>query len=212
MSHKKILIGAGIGLFIMSWMLGYVWSDLVDLKRAWIQERRDQSFISPNIPQPVVEAFSVEFSALRVATTYQTLPDTPFKSADGKDRRVSDFAGKPILVNFWATWCTPCVVELPALEKLKNHYEGRLNVLAIAIEEGKTIQDIAAFLDKRRIGEFAGYLDPDGEISRNLSIHGLPTSFLIGSDGAILYRFEGDADWTAASSRAFFDAIVLQNK
>jgi len=171
-----------------------------------------EEFIPPGVPKSVAGAFATQFTALRAATRAQTLPDLPFKDIHGKTWRMEDFQGRPTLVNYWATWCAPCVVELPSLQKLADHYEGRLNVVAIALDPTADAAKIADFLKNRMLGDFAGFLDEEGALMAPLGLRGLPTSFLLGSDGLILYRFEGDADWASAHSRAFFDVFLMQNR
>jgi thiol-disulfide isomerase/thioredoxin len=167
------------------------------------------AFSPASVPAEVAAAFSAEFAALHVADTAMALPDLPLTGPDGNPVRIKDFAGKPLLVNLWATWCAPCVVELPTLKRLAEHYEGRLQVIGIALEAGKSHQDILSFLDQRGLGDFAAFMDLDGRFAGALSVKGIPTSFLIGSNGLILYRFEGDANWTSAESKAFFDVFLL---
>lgn len=209
MSTKKIFIPVAFVLFILSGVAGYLMPGYLESRRA---EALRRDFTAPAIPDEVVAAFSRSFNDLSVATEPKYLPDGAFFKVGGGEARFSDFAGKPTLVNLWATWCAPCVVELPSLQKLAEHYEGRLNVIALSIEENKTQAEIADFLEKRMLSSFAGYVDKNGTILKNLGVAGIPTSFLIGSDGLILYRFQGDADWTSEESRAFFDALLLQKK
>lgn len=209
MHNKKIFILVAFALFIISGVIGYYGPD-------WFKARQEETlranFVPLAISEEIVKNFSLQFNELSQATEPKFLPDTPFLTQSGGRTRISDFAGKPTLVNLWATWCAPCVVELPHLQKLAEYYDGRLNVIAISIENNKTPADITDFLDKRQISAFAGYVDTQGDIMKNLGIRGIPTSFLIGSNGLILYRFEGDADWTSAQSKAFFDAFLLQNR
>lgn len=210
MSRKKILIAIlGLSAFILAGAAGYFVPD-------WVKQYRvagimDRPFAQPEIPEVVVSAFAAQFQKMRVSTEPMRLPDDAFMGPDGKKVRFSDYHGKPVLVNFWAVWCPPCIVELPSLEKLKRFYDGELEVVAVSVDQGKTGDDIRTFLEKRRIGSFAAYLDKDGAFTRKVNIGGLPTSFLVGSDGYILYRFEGDADWVSPDSKMFFDQFLLQN-
>lgn len=208
MQNKIILTGLAVVLFIVSAVGGYYGPKWLYQYR---QARMVESFKPGAVPEKIVRTFGSQFQNVLTAIEPKTLPEDSFSSLDRKSMSIADFAGKPVLVNMWATWCAPCVVELPSLMKLKDYYEGRLNVIGIALEPGRDVKDIGDFLEKRQLGTFAGYLDAKGDFGKNLGIRGLPTSFLIGSDGVILYRFEGDADWTSEASRAFFDAFLLTN-
>ncbi|PZO84234.1 MAG: hypothetical protein DI626_08410 [Micavibrio aeruginosavorus] len=160
------------------------------------------------VPEQIYSAFAAEFPKASVSKVPEFLPDVVMKKIDGTEHRFADFKGTPTLVNLWATWCTPCIVELPSLQKLSEHYKGRMNVIAVSVDQGRDLAAISGFLEKRMVGDFAGYLDITGGFIGNPNISGIPTSFLIGSDGLILYRFEGDADWTSETARAFFDSFL----
>jgi thiol-disulfide isomerase/thioredoxin len=209
MRNKTIFTTIVALLFIASALTGMYWPNMVASYHA---TRDASSFVPASVPERETANFGGQFNKVLIATEPQRLPENSFVDIDGKKVRIADFAGKPTLVNIWATWCPPCVIELPSLEKLAKHYDGKLNVIAIALEEGKAPKDIAAFLEKRPVGRFAGYLDQSGDFRKNLGLRGVPTSFLIGSDGLILYRFEGDADWTSPDSQAFFDLFLLQKR
>ncbi len=210
--RNKIILAVFLCLFaVLSWLY-YSW-----YAPEWEEDARAQalidSFVPADVPENILNPFAADFNSVSRATEYQTLPDSPFIKI-GKEGEVyfRDFTGKPTLVNLWATWCAPCVVELPSLQKLEKHYKDHMNVIAVSVQDVKTPPEIAQFLEKRQIGDFAAYADPDGLIVKNLGIRGIPISFLIGSEGQILYRFEGDADWTSERSRAFFDHFLFQKK
>lgn len=209
MQNKSLFIGIALALFVVSGVVGYFGPPIYDRYR---HEQMRAVFVPPGVPKSRTEAFAAQFSSLSASTEPQRLPDDAFLTADGKKVRFSDFAGKPLLVNFWATWCTPCIVELPSLNRLSEHYKDQMNVIAVALEPSKKPADIAEFVESRGIGGFAAYLDDGDTVGKKLALRGIPTSFLIGSDGLILYKFEGDAEWTSEESRAFFDVFLLQKR
>lgn len=205
MRHKKILIAAGLFLFIISVYAGYFGPDFLKARRI---DAVRAGFTPAPVPEEIYTAFAGEFARAQVSTAPQFLPDIVLDKTDGTQRKFSDFEGKPTLVNLWATWCAPCVVELPSLQKLSEYYKGRINVVAVSVDQGRDLAAISGFLEKRMLGDFAGYLDVAGGFLGKSDISGVPTSFLIGSDGLILYRFEGDADWSSETARAFFDSFL----
>lgn len=208
MSHKKILIVAcALAAFFLAAAAGFYASGLKA-----VNPKEDAAFVPAGVSLENEVPFSREFSQFHKATEPMRLPEEEFVTTKGKTTKVADFSGQPVLVNLWATWCAPCVVELPALKRLSEHYEGRLRVVGIALDPTKDEQGIADFLEKRSLGDFAAYLDKTGKFGGKLGIRGLPTSFLIGSDGLILYRFDGDADWTSAASKAFFDEFLTLDR
>lgn len=164
----------------------------------------------PDVPEDIFGAFAQDFSVVRAATEPMRLPDVEILAPGGKPFRLSSFDGKPTLVNMWATWCTPCIVELPSLQKFAEHYKDRMNVIAISLDPMKKQEEIADFLLNRSLSDFAAYFDHTGKFGAELGLRGIPTSFLIGKNGQILYRFEGDADWTTPYAQEFFDFILKE--
>src|SRR6185437_8753104 len=109
-----------------------------------------------------------------------------------------DFKGRVLLVNLWATWCGPCVEEMPALERLQAQLGDKLTILAISEDRGGEAA-VAPFLAKNDIKQLAIYLDPKGAATSAFGAEGLPTSYLIAADGTILGKEEGGAKWDDAA-------------
>lgn len=210
MKNKTIFAVVAFAVFVLAALGGYFGPGLYhDWRR---EEFRKMVFVPPEIPAPVLRSFSDQFRQTLPAKDVMFLPEDPFKTLSGKTVRFSDFAGKPVLVNFWATWCLPCVAELPSLKNLAKQFDGHMHVVAVSVDQGKVADQLSSFLEKRDVGDFAAYHDDTGSIAKNLGMRGIPTSFLIGSNGQILYRFEGDAEWDSPVSMEFFNAFLLQNK
>lgn len=125
----------------------------------------------------------------------KTLPDVVFHDAEGKDVRLADFKGEVLLVNLWATWCPPCVAELPALDTLQAKLRDKgLHVVAISLDR-KPVSDVAAFLEERRVEQMKLYIDTDRQIPLKWQYAGVPASFLIGRDGVVIEQFDGPREW-----------------
>jgi thiol-disulfide isomerase/thioredoxin len=106
---------------------------------------------------------------------------------------------KPLLVNIWATWCAPCVKELPTLDKLaaSHRVDGQLGVVTISQDSGPQAS-VAAFLKKLNANDLGAYQDDKMALSGALGPDTvLPTSILIGADGKEVWRYVGDLDWTS---------------
>lgn len=122
-------------------------------------------------------------------------PAAMFTGPDGKPAKLADFKGRPVLVNLWATWCAPCVKELPTLDKLAA--SGAIQVLAISQDFGPH-PSVVAFLKSRQIGTLKAYQDDKMALSGALGPDTvLPTSILVGADGKEVWRHVGDLDWTS---------------
>jgi thiol-disulfide isomerase/thioredoxin len=122
-------------------------------------------------------------------------PDISFNDPDGNSTTLAAFAGKPTLVNLWASWCAPCVKELPTLDRLARAEQGRLNVVAIS-QDMAPHASVEAFLQAHKIETLDSYQDPKMALSPALGAEVLPTSVLFDSNGREVWRFVGDQDWT----------------
>jgi len=128
-------------------------------------------------------------------------PATPkpgsFKDANGKALSLADFAGKGLVVNMWATWCVPCVAEMPALDQMaaKLAAEG-IVVLPLSSDRGglKTVQ---RFYAAHEIAHLGIYLDAFGESAEAWGARGLPTTMIVDRKGQERARLEGGIDWTS---------------
>jgi thiol-disulfide isomerase/thioredoxin len=127
-------------------------------------------------------------------------PDTLFKTPDGTDTSIAKLGGKPLLVNLWATWCAPCVKELPTLDALEAAQQGKLAVIAVSQDMGPQ-GSVNAFLDTKKIGRFAAYHDPEMALSSALGVQVLPTSILYDATGKEVWRYTGDLDWMGGEAR-----------
>lgn len=131
------------------------------------------------------------------------LPDFRFKDADGRTLTLTDFRGKDVLLNIWATWCAPCRKEMPSLDRLQKQLGGpKFTVVAVAVDKSgrKAVDDFYA-----RIGieHLAKYVDASGETTHQLGIAGVPTTLLIDRRGQEVARRVGAAPWDSPKMKAF---------
>lgn len=135
-------------------------------------------------------------------------PDFDLPGLDGQTVRLSDFRGKKaVFLNFWATWCPPCRLEMPTMEKAYQEYKSRgLEILAVSIDAGpKSV--VKNFLQEFKLS-FPALLDPKMEVLSLYRISGIPASFLIDKQGIIRHRELGYRDWTDPESRKMLDEIL----
>ena len=129
----------------------------------------------------------------------QLVPDAIFKNPDGGDISLAKFKGSAVLVNLWATWCAPCVKELPTLDALaqSHNVDGELGVIAISQDSGPHAS-VAAFLAKLKIKDLGAYQDSQMALSGALGPDTvLPTTILVDARGREVWRYVGDLDWTS---------------
>jgi thiol-disulfide isomerase/thioredoxin len=123
--------------------------------------------------------------------------DAIFTDAAGTPHRIADFAGKGLVVNCWATWCLPCVAEMPALQALAQKVAGD-NILVLALSSDRGGADVVRkFYAAHDITALPIWLDPKAAASGAWGVAGLPTTLIIDRQGRERGRFEGAVDWAA---------------
>jgi thiol-disulfide isomerase/thioredoxin len=129
------------------------------------------------------------------ASAPQPLPEIRFQEDDGKPYRLSDFRGKVVLLNIWATWCAPCRKEMPALDRLQQKLGGPdLQVIALSIDNGGAAA-VRRFYEEIGIRALAIYVDPTTEATGKLRTLGIPTTLLLDREGRERWRKTGPAEW-----------------
>lgn len=126
----------------------------------------------------------------------ETVPAISFTTATGEARSLKDYVGTGIVLNFWATWCAPCVEEMPSLAKLAGAvHDDNVRVLPLSSDHGGA-PVVERFYTQRDIQGLPILLDPHGDAARAFGSRGLPTTVLIDAAGRERGRYEGGADWT----------------
>lgn len=129
-------------------------------------------------------------------------PDISFSDAVGNSLTFRDFRGKVLLVNLWATWCAPCVKEMPSLDRLERALGGdRFQVVALSVDR-EGLEKVQPFFAQLGIRDLGIFLDPPGQALRAFRALGLPTSYLIDADGRVLGSFAGAKEWDSDASIA----------
>ncbi len=144
-------------------------------------------------------------------------PTLPLRSLDGATFNLSQYRGKVVVLNFWATWCLPCASEMPSLDRLAATADpSRLVVIAVAIDKDGATQ-VIPYLASRNLTHLAVALDPDqqlGSLGVNhaapgaLPLWGLPASFIISKDGRVIGFITGAANWNSPQAHFFLDYFM----
>jgi thiol-disulfide isomerase/thioredoxin len=140
-----------------------------------------------------------EVAALTMASTPLRLPDLAFDDADGKSRKLSDWRGRTVLVNLWATWCVPCRKEMPALDRLQTKLGGKnFEVVAINIDT-RDPEKPRSFLKGADLTRLSYYNDQKAKVFQDLKVIGralgMPTSILVDGQGCEIASIAGPAEW-----------------
>ena len=135
--------------------------------------------------------------------------DYAFYDAAGKPVRIADLKGKVVVLNIWATWCAPCVAEMPTLAKLQAAYKDKpVEVAAVSIDSVESGTKAKLFIAKHDPLEF--YHDREGKLPFQLKppAMGAPTTVVFGPDGLERGRVSGEADWSAPDAKALIDQVL----
>ena len=152
-----------------------------------------------------------DMKKLVLSTDAAEVPDMPIIDAADAPHKLSDWRGKYLLVNFWATWCAPCRKELSSLDQLQKALGGeKFDVLTIATGPNPLPAIDKLFADEN-ITALPKLRDPDQSLARTLAVFGLPSSILIGPDGHEIARLVGDADWASPEATALFTELTRSN-
>ena len=123
-------------------------------------------------------------------------PDFTLPGLDGNMVQLSDFRGKVVLINVWATWCQPCVAEMPSLEKLYRQLKGEnFEILAVSIDTPGAVA-VAPFMKNNNLS-FPALIDSQGLIKTTYKVTGVPESFIVNRQGILAKKIIGPLDWAA---------------
>jgi peroxiredoxin len=144
--------------------------------------------------------------ALGVAALLLATPPLELTDSKGAVHRLADYRGKVVLVNFWATWCEPCLAELPSIERLRAAFSSRpFAILAVQMGgSARTARDTAEKLSLT----FPLLLDRDSKASKAWQVDLLPTSFLIDARGALVFTHPGELDWSDEEARRRIERLL----
>jgi thiol-disulfide isomerase/thioredoxin len=155
--------------------------------------------------QPLVHG---EIAALALSDAPQPMPDLAFTGADGKTVKLSDFRGRDLLLNLWATWCVPCRLEMPALDRLEAKHGGPdFQVVAVNVDTAR-LDRPRAFLREIGVKNLAFYADSTANVFETLKedgkVLGLPTTILVDKSGCDIGTMAGPAKWDSPDALALF--------
>ena len=140
--------------------------------------------------------------SLRLVTGNVQVPKTKF-SDGSKSVTLESFRGRGVVLNFWATWCGPCVVEMPSLDRLSAKLDMKKFVVVAVSQDNGGPSQVKPFLEKLKIKNLTILYDPSQGGLRDFGIRGLPTTVVISSEGQVLARLEGSVEW---------DSVEMINK
>lgn len=130
----------------------------------------------------------------------ELMPAMTVRDPQGTELNLGALQGRPVLLNLWATWCAPCVVEMPQLDELASEMEGDLRVVTVS-QDLQGAEAVPRFFAQRDFAQLEQWLDPNNELGFRVDSDVLPTTILYDDMGREVWRIVGEYDWSSAAAR-----------
>ena len=142
---------------------------------------------------PLAGAVARDAQSLTPIPDHPAAPDFDLKDPQGRPQRLADYRGRPVILNFWATWCPPCREEMPAMQRASEVLK-KEGIAVIAINVGDDAETVGQFLDEAPV-DFPLPMDTDSKVAQRYGMKGLPTTYVIDPAGRLVYSAMGPREW-----------------
>jgi cytochrome c biogenesis protein CcmG/thiol:disulfide interchange protein DsbE len=188
----KPIIWAFVAVILFASTLFYLWSQYSDFLS---QGQRP--------PEQAVKLNEIEAKGVPVQN---------YKTIDGRDITLEEFRGKIVILNFWASWCDPCVAEFPSLMALLKKFENQVELIAVSGDYEEA--DIHTFLKSFAVKSNQVHVvwDKELDISKKFGTFRLPESYIIGKRGELIRKVSGVDDWSSPEAFEYFGHLLAQEK
>ncbi len=141
----------------------------------------------------------------------KTIPDISLTEADGKQKKLADYRGNVVILSFWASWCAPCLVELPTFAELEKRFlDMGLRVLAVNVDEGDTGKTFAKDFWTKKAFAFPSFFDPQKTVAGQFEVDMLPSTFVIDRQGRVAFSGFGANDWSSPQTLEILENILAE--
>lgn len=137
------------------------------------------------------------------------VPVLEAEDVGGIVRTLADYQGKVVVLNFWASWCPPCLREMPSMERLRLRMAGR-PLEIVALDSAETLEEVKTYLSRIKLG-FPILLDPDGTNTKRWKVFALPTSFLLDAKGRVRYVLTGPTEWDEGEPLQVIETLLNEH-
>lgn len=145
------------------------------------------------------------------ATNGQDAPATPFLDPKDQPVTLATFRGKPLVVNLWATWCAPCLVEMPSLDRLAGQLDGKAQLIVVSVDlEGR--RAVTPYFEKMAFKNLQPYLDKENVLPLGVKAAGLPVTLIYDAKGKEVLRVNGPMEWDSPLGKALVEEAINGTK
>ena len=155
----------------------------------------------------ISEFLKNELEDFELSKEKKNISNLTFKDHKEKEISFSDFKGKILLVNFWATWCAPCIKEMPSLDRLESKINGDFDVIAISVDRDG-IEKVIDFFDENKISNLEKFFDIKNSLAKEMNLYGVPTSFFVNKEGDLIGYYQGDMEWDNDTVINFINYLI----
>jgi thiol-disulfide isomerase/thioredoxin len=200
--HRFWIVAAVVAALAVAAAIGVLYAN----------RRNATELAEPGLPQivhkgPLARYATGSLAKLDTWAAPRATPQIAFKDAQQKPLSLADYRGKVVVMNIWAHWCAPCIVEMPTLAALQKRYQGSdLVVTPVSVDREKDFLDAKNFIDVN--DPLPLLLDPNFTLPASLKLRGLPSTVIYDRQGREVARLEGEAKWDTPEAYAFFDALL----
>lgn len=135
-------------------------------------------------------------------------PELRAQDLAASPKSLADYRGKVVLLNFWASWCPPCLREMPSMERLRVKMAGR-PLEIVALDSAETPEEVNAYLARMKLG-FPILLDPDGSNTKRWKVFALPTTFVLDAEGRVRYVLTGPTEWDEGEALGIIESLLAE--
>ena len=155
----------------------------------------------------ISEFLKNELEDFELSKEKKNISNLTFKDHKEKEISFSDFKGKILLVNFWATWCAPCIKEMPSLDRLKEKINKNFDVIAISVDRDG-VEKVTDFFDENKISNLEKFFDIKNSLAKEMNLYGVPTSFFVNKEGDLIGYYQGDMEWDNDTVINFINYLI----
>tara|TARA_Y100001960_G_scaffold81128_1_gene86530 strand:- start:116 stop:667 length:552 start_codon:yes stop_codon:yes gene_type:complete len=148
-----------------------------------------------------------ELKDFELSKDVKNISNLIFKNHKDKEIKFSEFKGKVLLVNFWATWCVPCIKEMPSLDRLKTKFDKDFDIIAISVDRDG-VEKVTSFFNENKINNLEKFFDIKNSLAKEMDLFGVPTSFFVNKKGNVIGYYQGDMEWDNMTVIKFIDYLI----
>lgn len=203
---RLILIGLGLGLMVAAAIVAF---RMGVFGGTAAPEPTEQSATVSEAKGPLAGFATGSMAKLVTYETPQKVDDISFGNREREMINLSDFEGQVVVLNVWATWCAPCVHEMPTLAALQSAYGDKgVTVIPLSIDIEEKFPDVVTFIDGQKPLEV--YTDTQFSAPSKFQVVGMPGTFILNKKGEMVARLDGDADWNTPEVHALLDVLISE--